>query len=161
MQYYGQHGRDESRFRFFAGSPDFIRGYTSGSFAKNECANFIDPNTFTGCLAEDQLVGTRIGLATAELRVPLYGLGFLPYGFPAIEAALFYDAGVAWEAGETVKLRREAGDNFATVRVPLTSVGLSLRANVFNFLILRADYAFPLQRPGVKGYWTISLGPTF
>jgi WD40 repeat protein len=161
FQYYGQHGRDEARFRFFAGSPDFIRGYTSGSFAKNECRDFIDPNTFTGCLVEDQLVGTRIGLATAELRVPLYGLGFLPYAFPAIEAALFYDAGVAWEAGEKVKLRRETGDDFSAVRVPLTSVGLSLRANIFNFLILRADYAFPLQRPGVKGYWTISLGPTF
>ena len=33
--------------------------------------------------------------------------------------------------------------------------------DLFNFLILRADYAFPLQRPGVNGYWTISLGPTF
>jgi len=33
--------------------------------------------------------------------------------------------------------------------------------NIFNFLILRADYGFPLQRPGVKAYWTLSLGPTF
>jgi outer membrane protein assembly factor BamA len=101
--------------------------------------------------------------ASAELRFPLsYGpLNFFPNGFPAIEGALFFDAGVVWESGMQVKLRRDPGDTFNTVRVPLTSTGLALRANLFNFLILRADYAFPLSRPGVKGYWTISLGPTF
>jgi hypothetical protein len=52
------------------------------------------------------------------------------------------------------------------VRTPLTSVGVGVRANILNFLILRADYAFPLQRrqadgSRVKGYWMLSLGPTF
>jgi outer membrane protein assembly factor BamA len=85
----------------------------------------------------------------------------LPQGFPEIEGALFYDAGVVWERGLTVKLRRSPGDDISLVRSPLTSFGIGFRANVLNFLILRADYAFPQQRPGVKGYWTISLGPTF
>jgi hypothetical protein len=60
-----------------------------------------------------------------------------------------------------LKLNREAGDDPRNVRTPLTSTGVGVRANIFNFLILRADYAFPLQRPGVHGYWMISLGPTF
>jgi len=162
VNYYGRHGRDEGQFRFFAGRPEYIRGYTSGSFAKNECANVADENTFTGCSRLDELVGTRLMLGTAELRVPIWSiLSFLPVGFPLIEGALFYDAGVAWEGGMDVKLNREAGDNSALVRTPLTSLGASFRANILNFLILRADYSFPQQRPGVKGYWTISLGPTF
>ena len=61
----------------------------------------------------------------------------------------------------TLKLKREAGDSAALVRTPLTSLGVGVRANIFNFLILRADYAFPQQRRGVGGYWTISLGPAF
>ncbi|HEV8196183.1 MAG TPA: BamA/TamA family outer membrane protein [Gemmatimonadales bacterium] len=162
VQYYGQHGRDETLFRFFAGSPDFIRGYTSGSFAKHECLNAVDPNTATGCTLLDQLVGTRIMTAGAELRFPvLRPLGLLPQGFPDLEGVLFYDAGMAWEGGMTLKLKRDPGDDPEHVRSPLTSTGVGVRANLFNFLILRADYAFPLQRPGVHGYWMISLGPTF
>lgn len=162
LNYFGRHGRDEGQFRFFAGRPEYIRGYTSGSFAKNECANVADENTVTGCSRLDELVGTRLMVATAELRVPIWSiLSFLPAGFPLIEGALFFDAGVAWEKGIDVKLKREAGDTPALVRTPLTSLGASLRANILNFLILRADYSFPQQRPGVKGFWTISLGPTF
>jgi hypothetical protein len=162
LQYYGQHGRDEAQFRIFAGRPDFIRGYTSGSYSKNECQNIIEQNTFTGCGALDQLVGTRIMLATAEVRFPvLRPLGLLPSGFPDLEGVLFYDAGVVWEKGMTLKLSRKSGDDLAAVRTPLTSFGVGVRANLLGFLILRADYAFPQQRPGVKGYWTISLGPAF
>ena len=74
----------------------------------------------------------------------------------------------------TVRLSREPGDpttcSFdqttgrpigACVRTPLASYGVSLRANLLNFLVLRLDYARPLQRNGVSGVWTISLGPTF
>ena len=154
---------DEERFRFFAGSPDLLRGYTVGSFAKHECLTAADSASTTGCLALDQLVGTRLGIATIELRFPLlgYGSGLLSTGFPAIEGAFFYDAGVAWQERKMVQFSRHPGQPYDKIRVPLTSTGLALRANLFNFLILRADYAFPLQRPGVNGYWTISLGPTF
>ncbi len=162
VQYYGQHGPDELRFRFFAGRPDFIRGYTSGSFAKNECSGRVDQNTATGCALLDQLVGTRIMMAGAELRFPvLRPLGLLPSGFPDLEGVLFYDAGVVWQSKLKIKLTRQAGDDPLLVRTPLTSTGVGVRANLFNFLILRADYAFPLQRPGIKGYWMISLGPAF
>jgi hypothetical protein len=104
------------------------------------------------------------------LRWPLFwGARVLSSFFPAIEGVAFYDAGLMFEAGSTVKLRREEGDDFATVRTPLTSTGVGVRLNVLNFLIVRADYSFPLNRPGFtsgksflsKGYWTLSLGPTF
>jgi hypothetical protein len=162
LNYFGRHGRDEDQFRFFAGRPEFLRGYTSGSFAKNECLNILDENSVTGCNVLDELVGTRMLLATAELRIPLWSMmRFMPAGFPLLEVAAFYDAALVWEGGIDVKLRRDQGDDPLLVRTPLTSVGASVRANILNFLILRADYSFPLQRPGVKGYWTLSLGPTF
>jgi len=167
LQYFGRHGRDEQRFRIFAGYPDYLRGYTSGSFQRNECGSgAVDPNSLTGCSALDQLVGTRLAMASAELRFPLFfGARFLPAGFPGLEGVVFYDAAVAWEKGMKVRLKRN-GASIDEVRTPLSSTGVGIRANILNFLILRADYAFPLQRrladgSRVNGYWTISLGPTF
>ena len=85
LKYFGRHGRDEGQFRFFAGRPEFIRGYTSGSFAKNECANVVDQNTFTGCAVLDELVGTRMLLATAELPLPAAGASWAsPVGVPRL-----------------------------------------------------------------------------
>src|SRR4026209_2654848 len=165
LQYYGQHGRDEQQFRLFAGIPEFVRGYTSGSFQRNECLTDSGSSGLTGCAALDQLIGTRIAMGSAELRWPLFFvLRVLPMGFPAIEGVACYDDLVAWEKGMKVRLKRDDNDpnqSIDKVRTPLTSVGVGVRANVLNVLILRADYAFPLQRPGIKGYWTLSLGPTF
>jgi Tol biopolymer transport system component len=173
VQYYGQHGRDETKFRFFAGLPDYLRGYTYGSFFRNECTDpqFIGgQNSATGCGPVDQLVGTRLGIAGAEVRWPFFfGARVLTGFFPAVEGVAFFDAGVMFESGSTLKLHRDPGDDFSAVRTPLTSTGVGVRVNVLNFLIVRADYAFPLDRPGFtagksffhKGYWTLSLGPTF
>jgi Tol biopolymer transport system component len=162
LQYFGQHGRDEQQFRLFGGYPDYIRGYTSGSFQRHECqVDNGEVSNLTGCPALDQLVGTRLAMGSAELRWPLFfGARLLPMGLPAIEGVAFYDGLVAWEKGMKVKLKRN-GEPISQVRTPLTSVGVGVRANLMNFLILRADYAFPLQRPGIKGYWTLSFGPTF
>jgi len=167
LQYYGQHGRDAQQFRLFAGYPEWIRGYTSGSFQRNECSEQQPTSTISGCAALDRLIGTSIATASAELRWPLFfGARVLPMGFPAIEGVAFYDALVAWESGMKVKLSSDPGDLVSEVRSPVTSFGVGVRANILNFLILRADYAFPLQRrhsdgSRVNGYWTLSLGPTF
>jgi hypothetical protein len=62
--------------------------------------------------------------------------------------------------GGTVQLARR-GENKDVVRQPLKSWGVSIRGNLLGFVILRADYAKPLDRPGKSAYWTLSLGPTF
>ena len=46
-------------------------------------------------------------------------------------------------------------------RYPLRSYGWGLRLNLFNYAILRWDYAKPLDQPGRKGFWTWSLWPSF
>jgi hypothetical protein len=38
---------------------------------------------------------------------------------------------------------------------------MGLRLNLFNYAILRWDYAVPVDQPGRKGFWTWSLWPSF
>ena len=156
-------GRDEDQFPVFLGTPDLVRGYTYGSFSRNECGT---PSTTsrTGCPEVDQLIGSRIAVASAEFRFPLIRnltLGFLPVGFPPIEGALFYDVGIAWNDGSQLELRRPTGADLDLVRAPVSSYGVGIRANLFGFAILRVDYAVPRQRPDRGGYWMLSLGPPF
>lgn len=165
LLYYGRSGPDAGRFTQFLGYPDLLRGYTSGSFRRNEClAVSGEVGSVTGCGALDQLVGTSLAVFNAELRLPLLSplYDWSPSFLPPVEAALFFDAGVAWDPSSTVKFRdRRAGESPITVRTPLKSWGASLRTNVFGFLILRFDYTKPIHRPGTSPFWTISLGPTF
>jgi Tol biopolymer transport system component len=161
---FGRFGPDDERFRVSIGNPDFLRGYTFGSLRDHECRtdNF---GTLTGCAALDQVIGTRFGVFNAEIRFPLFrtlALGFLPVWFPPIEGAIFFDAGMAWQSGSRLVWSREATDNPALVRQPLTSWGFSGRVNMLGFAVFRFDYTKPLSRAdGVPSYWTISIGPTF
>lgn len=164
LLYYGRSGRDAHQFQMFLGYPDLIRGQTSGSYSRNECAvSQVDPNSATGCAALDQLVGTSIAVANAEIRALIItpGRGIWPAAIPPLEAAVFYDAGVAWNDSSDVRWSRSAGASLSAVRVPLQSIGASARINLFGFVILRFDYTKPLHRPGVHPFWTISFGPVF
>ncbi len=162
---YGNTGRDGELFPIYLGSTDLVRGYTSGSLFNHECASAPSlPTGFTGCLALDQLIGSKIAVGNVELRFPLTRslvLGFLPIGLPPIEGALFYDAGVAWSRGTQVKWSRGAADDPLLVRSVVRSWGGSIRANLLGFVILRFDITKPLDRTYKKAYWTVSLGPTF
>jgi Tol biopolymer transport system component len=163
---FGRFGRDADGFPIFLGSTELLRGYTYGSFRDNECVADPGNSSRTGCAELDQLIGSKVAVANVELRFPLTRslvLGFLPIGFPPIEGAVFYDAGLAWTgaANETVKLSRKPGENPVLVRAPLRSWGASIRANMLGFLILRFDYTNPIDRPLKHSYWTVSIGPTF
>ncbi|HEV2292181.1 MAG TPA: hypothetical protein VGR60_10140, partial [Gemmatimonadales bacterium] len=68
--------------------------------------------------------------------------------------AIFYDVGKAWGSPDP-SLHAAPIANGDLV----SSWGTSIRVNLLGFVVLRFDYAFP-TRP-VKGYWTVSLGPTF
>jgi Tol biopolymer transport system component len=162
--FFGRMGSDAQRFGYqiFLGSTDLLRGNTSGSYFRNEC-RVSTSGTFTGCPQLDELLGTRIAVASTELRFPILTpqFHFVPQGFPPIEGALFYDAGVAWNEGNSVKFKRASGDDPLLVRVPHQTLGASVRMNFFNFVILRLDYSIPQERRAIGGYWTLSLGPVF
>ena len=163
LLFFGRFGRDDAQFPLFLGTPELLRGYTAGSLRDNECRG-DDGRSPSDCDALDQLIGSRLTVVNAELRFPLLrniGLGFAPIGFPPVEGAVFFDAGIAWNQGSTLVLKRTSTASKSQVRKPLLSMGISLRANVLGFMILRADYATPLSRDAVGSYWTLSLGPTF
>jgi hypothetical protein len=163
LLYFGRLGRDASRFRIFGGSTELIRGNTSGSYRRNECVNANDPGTQTGCAELDRLVGTQIGVASAELRFPILTpqFGFLPDGFPPIEGAIFYDIGLTWDDRSSIRWNRRSGDDPTRVRTPSQTIGFSVRTNLFGFAVARVDYSIPQERRGVKGLWAFSLGPSF
>jgi outer membrane protein assembly factor BamA len=163
LLYFGRIGRDAEEFRIFAGNTELLRGNTSGSYRDNECLNVDDPGTQTGCAELDRLVGTQLGIVSAEIRFPILtpAFGFLPQGFPPIEGAIFYDVGLAWNENSVLKWSRAPGDDPVRVRAPLQTFGASVRVNLFGFAIARLDYAIPQNRRAVNGLWTFSLGPTF
>jgi Tol biopolymer transport system component len=159
--FFGRFGRDADLFQQFLGNTELLRGYTAGSLINNEC---LSSSTQSSCPELDQLIGSRIAVANAELRFPLTRslvLGFLPVGLPPIEGAIFYDAGLAWDSNSKVVWSRASSEDPETVRAPLRSWGGSIRMNFLGFVVLRFDYTKPLSRPHNNPYWTISLGPTF
>ncbi len=163
----GRSGADARVAPIYLGSTDLLRGHTAGSYYRNECLSVDDPGTYTGCAALDQLLGNSMGVLSAELRFPLLNasLGFVPIGFPIgfppIEGAFFWDAGVAWEPNSVVQYSRNAGDDIIRFRTPLQTIGFSIRGNILGFVILRGDYSVPQGRNGIGGYWTVSVGPSW
>ena len=156
---FARFGRDADRFPLFMGTTELIRGYTYGSVIDHDC---LPDQGF--CPTLSALTGSKVAVANAELRFPLFqwlALGFLPVALPPIEGAVFYDVGLAWNEGQTVKLSRSADDDPRDVRTPLRSWGGSVRVNFLGFLILRFDYTKPLDRVREKPYWTVSFGPTY
>ena len=163
MFFFGRFGRDTDQFPLFLGSTDLMRGYTAGSIHGNEC-HVDNPENYTGCATLDQLIGSRLALFNAEVRFPLFrqlALGFAPINLPPMEGAVFFDAGMAWTSQSRLVTTRESGADESRFRHPLTSVGVSVRANMWGMMVLRADYTKPLRRVYRSAYVTISIGPTF
>jgi outer membrane protein assembly factor BamA len=150
--YFGRFGADAEHDRLptlYLGYQGLVRGYAEGSFESGECG--IQPDN--SCPAFDRLVGSRIALANAEMRVPVWSLfgGDNFYGPLPVELALFGDAGVAW--GQSFGFRE--GDH-----EPVTSAGVALRVNAFNFAVIEIDYVKPFQRD--RGWlWQFALRPGF
>jgi len=124
-----------------------VRGYDPGSFEAGECGVQLNGS----CPAFDRLIGSRIGLANVEMRMPLWSLfgGENFYGPLPVELALFGDAGVAWG--------RSTGFVESDHKA-VTSLGAALRANAFGFAVVEVDFVRPMQRD--RGWiWQFSLRP--
>ncbi len=130
----------------YANSLSFVRGYSFTSFDGNECTQ-TEQST---CAEFDRLLGSRIAVVSAELRIPLLGtdaFGLLNFPYLPTEISFFADGGVAWTADEApvLKFRRAS-----TERIPVFSAGVSTRFNLFGYTVLEIFYAKPFQRP-LKG----------
>jgi outer membrane protein assembly factor BamA len=159
-------GRGESRYPKYIGYPYYIRGYDRETYAVADCgtngAN-ATTNDAAACSAV-QLIGSRFAIANAEIRFPLirrFDLGVLPISLPPLDGLVFYDAGMAWSGGQEISLTQPDGYDFTKQRFPLRSFGYGLRLNLFNFAVLRWDYAIPRDGFRNKGYWMFSIGPSY
>ncbi len=146
----GRYGRDSESGRIsqlFIGYPWLVRGYDASSFTLEE---FDASPTF------DRLFGSRIGVTNLELRLPLLGaLGVLRSpGVPPIEAAGFYDAGVAWTDADGARF-------LGGGRGGVSSVGTALRVNLLGFAVAEIAYVHPNDRPLKGWYWQFNLQPGF
>jgi Tol biopolymer transport system component len=153
--YYGRYGQDASSGRLptlYLGYPGLVRGYDSGSFESGECGTVFDGT----CAAFDRLIGSRVAVANAELRFPLWGV-FRPdqfYGPLPVELAVFADAGIAWGFNSRTFTTRSDSN-------PVASIGAAARVNVLGFAVAEIDYVRPLDRPGRGWLWQFNLIPGF
>ncbi|OLB51759.1 MAG: hypothetical protein AUI08_02330 [Gemmatimonadetes bacterium 13_2_20CM_2_65_7] len=135
----GRYGNDGERlYPLFIGYPSLVRGYDFGSFDATECG------TSGTCPVVDQLFGSKIVVASGELRFPpfgLLGLGGGYYGFLPIEAGIFYDAGLAWTTSQGAQLFGNGP------RKIVRSTGVSFRMNLFGYAIGQMDVVHPFDRP--------------
>ena len=159
-------GHDENLFPKYVGTPDFVRGYDRSSLYSGYSCDAIlgAPNTAGSACATAQLVGTRVSVLNEELRFPIirrFDFGTLPIGLPPVDGLVFYDAGIAWNAGQKLSLTRPDNYDYTLQRYVMRSWGFGLRVNLFNLAVLRWDYAKPLDRDNSKFNWTFSLGPNF
>ena len=90
-------------------------------------------------------------------------LGFLPGELPPLDGLFFYDAGLAWSHGQ-IGLRCRGRPSYDVTKdrdIRFAATASGLRLNLFNYAILRWDYAIPVDQDGHKGLWTWSLWPSF
>lgn len=130
---------DDPQF-FRVGGPYTLRGWPYGEFR-----------------------GTRIGLASVELRVPL--IDYLRIGFPlpmalgGVRGALFFDAGAAWQDNNAFQAARVRDGVFRLEDVR-ASYGLTASLNV-GFTVLKWDLAWrtDLSRNlgPARGYFSLGL----
>ena len=152
--HYGRYGRSSEdsthMYPLFLGEETLMRGYSVGSFSLDECAA-------TSCPVFDRLLGSRLALASAELRIPVLGVpeyGLLNFPYLPLTVSPFVDAGQAWSGGENPFESDPTGK-----RKLVVSAGVSARVNLLGYAVIEFYYAKPFQRPGKGWVYGIQLAP--
>jgi len=185
--HYGRYGKDAESGRIsplYLGEETLIRGYGFGSITSEEC--LVGASQQSTCPVFDRMLGSRLGVFNAELRIPLIGsseFGLLNFPFLPTEIAPFFDAGVAYTSNQAPDWRFSTNPSDAaqrvsancqnslpqqninsfgiacTDRIPVMSTGVSARVNFLGYMIFEAYLAHPFQRPGKSWVWGFQLAP--
>ena len=166
--HYGRYGRDADGIsedrnerilsQLFLGYESLVRGYDYNSFTADECRS---TEASTACPVMERLFGERLGVASVEFRIPLFGfreagLGLINFPFLPTEISPFFDAGVAW-TGVDSPVWEFSSDS--RERTPIFSAGVSARVNLFGYFVFETYYAYPFQRPDKGGHFGFQLMP--
>jgi len=153
---YAKDGEDPRLEPLFLGQPGLVRGYGYGSFSGSECVP-VGANA-NACPVFDQLLGSRIAVANAELRFPLFGalgVGSGYYGVLPLEFMVFGDAGLAWDNANKPSIFGSG------VRDPVFSAGAGFRLNLLGYAVAELSLVRPFDRPGRGWIWQLELQPGF
>jgi Tol biopolymer transport system component len=146
----------------FLAQPQLLRGYSYGDLVDRCMGDLqLSPEANGQCAVLNQVFGSRIAVANAELRFPLIQAAIAGggIGFPPIEGFVFYDAGVAWDRGSEPVFATGIQDD-PTQRGILSSAGVGGRVNLFGYAVLEIGYVNPFV--GDRGWhWQFALQPGF
>lgn len=161
----GRYGRDSEPVidgeriidDIYLGQPWYIRGY-SDTFSSCQ-----DQQGFgSDCQLVEHLLGSKIAVASAEIRFPLIRQLVLgsAIGFPPIEGVVFGDAGIAWTNDSSPIFRRGLPEDPTAERGILTSAGVGARVNMLGIVVIEIDYVNAFQRE--RGWhWQFNFIPGF
>ncbi len=136
LAHWGRYGTDaDAFFPYYLGNPWYLRGYTP---------DVRDQLILDGTIQDENLLGSKIMVANAEIRLPFTGpeqLAMIKSNFLFSDLNLFFDAGVSWD--EFAQFSGDTETGLPQIE-PIYSTGISLRVNVFGAIILEPYYALPL-----------------
>lgn len=163
----GKDKETEALQPLFVGYPGYVRGYYGRSLDR-QLDKGVDIN---------QLIGTRMAVASFEVRLPFTGpkkLALIKSGFLFTDLAWFIDVGGSWKGGLLgSKVKTETPSTNTQYLIPSSSTivdrfrydpvgstGISLRVNVFGYLIVEPYFALPIHSGGFqKGGFGFNLVP--
>jgi Tol biopolymer transport system component len=158
LMHYGRygHGSDDSRLnQLYLGYPWYMRGYEYETFTSDVGI----PDTL-GVTVND-LSGSKMALCNLEVRLPFTGpkkISMIESGFFLTDWVLFSDIGVAWDQSTSPRLATSKKKD--SDRIPLISLGTSLRFNLFGYIVIEPYYAFPMSYGGFRnGIFGINFQP--
>jgi WD40-like Beta Propeller Repeat len=160
LMHYGRYGysaEDPRLSPIYLGNPYLIRGYDLTTFNASEC-----PALYTGvgsCPLLSRLLGSRIAVFNAELRIPVLGyqqFGLINFPYLPTEIAPFFDGGLAWSSTSNVQLTWNPN---ASGDIPVFSAGVSARVNILGYVVASFFAAKPFQRPGAGVQYGFLLLP--
>ena len=131
------------QYPLFAGNAFFVRGYDRNVFSATEDPDFIY-----------RTVGSKMVVGNFEVRLPFTGprrLSLIKSNFIVTDLNLFFDAGLAFY--ENADLKKDA----FLQHKPIFSTGVSLRVNLFGYLVLEPYFALPISAPESEKTWRFGL----
>jgi Tol biopolymer transport system component len=143
MGRYGKDQIDPFFYPIYLGYPGFVRGLNTNAYL--DAQRLIDSD-YNG----DDLLGAKMLFTSFEVRLPFTGpekLAVIKSGVLFAELALFFDAGLAFNDFDDISFNVNTTD--IEKRLPVFSTGVSLRVNLFGYMILEPYYAFPINRTGM------------
>ena len=126
----------------YIGNPNLVRGYKAVDFAKRMNASAINFN---------DLLGSRMFITNMELRLPFSGsenIAIVKSRFLFTDLNLFTDGGIGWGKVDQNPNSNWNGQVLARNATFIWSSGLSVRVNLFGYLMIEPYYAVPWQNGG-------------